>query len=135
MEPRSMEEALSTARAYAAAANATGSSLDSTFGAMASSVAESKPAYNASDNHRQFSNCIFCQRFGSAAQRCGHNPEIPWVLAAFQTNKSRIHRCARGQTVPTRTPHCKRYGPPNEGILKDKRDHREQDGPTRGMCL
>ncbi|KAF7259398.1 hypothetical protein EG68_03156 [Paragonimus skrjabini miyazakii] len=75
-EPRSMEEALRTARAYAAAANATGSSLDSTFGAMAISVAESKAAYNVSDNHRQFSNCIYCQRFGSAAQRCGHNPPL-----------------------------------------------------------
>ncbi|KAF7242843.1 hypothetical protein EG68_12491 [Paragonimus skrjabini miyazakii] len=75
-EPRSMEEALSTARAYAAAANATGSSLDSTFGAMAISVAKSKSAYNVSDNHRQFSNCMYCQRFGSAAQRCGHNPPL-----------------------------------------------------------
>ncbi|KAF7259242.1 hypothetical protein EG68_03309 [Paragonimus skrjabini miyazakii] len=71
-----MEEALITATAYAAAANASGSSLDSTFGAMAISVAESKPAYNVSDNHRQLSNCIYCQRFGSAAQRCGHNPPL-----------------------------------------------------------
>ncbi|KAF7234224.1 hypothetical protein EG68_12118 [Paragonimus skrjabini miyazakii] len=75
-ERRSMEEALSIARAFAAAANATGGSLDSTFGAVAISVAESKPAYNVSDNHWQFSNCIYCQRFGSAAQRCGHNPSL-----------------------------------------------------------
>ncbi|KAF7234450.1 hypothetical protein EG68_11874 [Paragonimus skrjabini miyazakii] len=75
-EPRSMEEAVSTARAYAAAASATRSPLDITFGAMAISVAESKPADNVSDNHRQPSNCTYCQCFGSAAQRCGHNPPL-----------------------------------------------------------
>ncbi|KAF7255709.1 hypothetical protein EG68_09749 [Paragonimus skrjabini miyazakii] len=63
-----MEEALSTAKAYAAEVNATGSYLDNTFGAMAISVAEPKPAYNDSDNH--------CERFGSAAQRCGHKPPL-----------------------------------------------------------
>ncbi|KAF7255282.1 hypothetical protein EG68_07837 [Paragonimus skrjabini miyazakii] len=39
-----MKEAVSTARAYAAAANATRSPLDNAFGAMAISVAEWKPA-------------------------------------------------------------------------------------------
>ncbi|KAF7234327.1 hypothetical protein EG68_11518 [Paragonimus skrjabini miyazakii] len=61
-EPRSMEEAISTARAYADAANATRSSLNGTFRAMAISVAESKPAYNVRNNHRQSSNCIYCFR-------------------------------------------------------------------------
>ncbi|KAF5395743.1 hypothetical protein PHET_11447 [Paragonimus heterotremus] len=50
-EPRLMEEALSSAIAYVAAATATKSSLDSTFGAMAITVAESEPAYCVSDNH------------------------------------------------------------------------------------
>ncbi|KAF7236149.1 hypothetical protein EG68_10955 [Paragonimus skrjabini miyazakii] len=75
-EPRSMEEALSTVKAYAAASNATGSPLDSTFGAMAINLAESKPAYNVSDSHRQFTNRTCCQRFGSVALRCGHNPPL-----------------------------------------------------------
>ncbi|KAF7242844.1 hypothetical protein EG68_12492 [Paragonimus skrjabini miyazakii] len=73
-ELRSMEEALSTARDYVAAANAMESSLDNTLGAMAINVAESKLAYDVSDNHGWSSKCIYCQRFGSAAQRCGHNP-------------------------------------------------------------
>ncbi|KAF7234069.1 hypothetical protein EG68_12603 [Paragonimus skrjabini miyazakii] len=55
-EPRSMKEAVGTARAYGAAANATGSPLKNTFGAMAISVTESKPADNISDNHKQSSN-------------------------------------------------------------------------------
>ncbi|KAF7251363.1 hypothetical protein EG68_11560 [Paragonimus skrjabini miyazakii] len=69
-----MEEASGTARANAAAANATGSSLDNTFGAMAISVAESKLTYDISGNYGRSSNCVYCQRFGSAAQRCNHNP-------------------------------------------------------------
>ncbi|KAF6780247.1 hypothetical protein AHF37_00294 [Paragonimus kellicotti] len=75
-EPRSMEEALGTARAYAAAANATGSSLDNTFGAMAISVDESKPTYEGPIDQGRYSECVYCQRFGSAAQRCGHNPPL-----------------------------------------------------------
>ncbi|KAF6776424.1 hypothetical protein AHF37_03633 [Paragonimus kellicotti] len=71
-----MEEALGTARAYAAAANATGSSLDNTFGAMAISVDESKPTYEVSNDQGRSSDCVYCQRFGSAAQRCGHNPPL-----------------------------------------------------------
>ncbi|KAF7234985.1 hypothetical protein EG68_10027 [Paragonimus skrjabini miyazakii] len=71
-----MEEAVSTVRTYAAATNATRSPLDSIFGATAISVAESKPADNVSDNRRQSSNCTFCQRFGPAAQRCGHKPPL-----------------------------------------------------------
>ncbi|KAF5394132.1 hypothetical protein PHET_12186 [Paragonimus heterotremus] len=71
-----MEEALSTARACAAAATATGSCLDSTFGAMVITVAESKPAYDVQDNHERSPSCIYCQRFRSAAQRCGHNSPV-----------------------------------------------------------
>ncbi|KAF5398692.1 hypothetical protein PHET_08416 [Paragonimus heterotremus] len=41
---------------------------------MAITVAEWKPAYDVSDNHGRSSNCIYCQRFGSAAQCCGHIP-------------------------------------------------------------
>ncbi|KAF7260856.1 hypothetical protein EG68_01890 [Paragonimus skrjabini miyazakii] len=101
-EPRSIEDALSTARAEAAAANATGSSLDSTFGAVAISVAESKPACNVSDNHRQSSNCIYCQRFGSAAERCGHNLSLRFPRSrgywppSRQTNQGFI--AARGKS-------------------------------------
>ncbi|KAF6769769.1 hypothetical protein AHF37_12206 [Paragonimus kellicotti] len=73
-ESGSMEEALGIARAYVAAANATGSSLDNTFGTMAISVAESKPTYEVSTNQWRSSDCVYCQRFGLAAQRCDHNP-------------------------------------------------------------
>ncbi|KAF7246424.1 hypothetical protein EG68_09039 [Paragonimus skrjabini miyazakii] len=154
-------EALGTPRAYTAAANARGSSLDDTFGAMAIGMLEQKPTYDVSDNGRS-STCVYCQRFWSAAQRCGHNPPLRpprsraywppsrWVTAPRGTSHRNVSSvpfvsfivlfgwtkwvfcfddirswCGvhygpsqlffRDQTVPTRTSHRKRHGPPNCG--------------------
>ncbi|KAF6780285.1 hypothetical protein AHF37_00271 [Paragonimus kellicotti] len=71
-----MKEAWGTARAYVATANATESSLDKNFWAMVISVTTSKPTYDVSDNRGWFFNCVYCQRFWSAAQRYGHNPPL-----------------------------------------------------------
>ncbi|KAF8568255.1 hypothetical protein P879_08796 [Paragonimus westermani] len=49
--PKSLEEAVGTSRAYAAAANATGNCLSNNFAAMAISVCEPRPAWNVSDSH------------------------------------------------------------------------------------
>ncbi|KAF6773198.1 hypothetical protein AHF37_10660 [Paragonimus kellicotti] len=43
---------------------------------MAISVVESKPTYEGSNDQGRSSDCVYCQRFGSAAQRCGHNPPL-----------------------------------------------------------
>ncbi|KAF6770293.1 hypothetical protein AHF37_11455, partial [Paragonimus kellicotti] len=43
---------------------------------MAISVDESKPTYEGPIDQGRYSECVYCQRFGSAAQRCGHNPPL-----------------------------------------------------------
>ncbi|KAF8566228.1 hypothetical protein P879_04216 [Paragonimus westermani] len=50
-EPKSLEEAVGTARAYAAAADVTGNSPSSNFDAMAISVFQPRPAQNVPDSH------------------------------------------------------------------------------------
>ncbi|KAF5395606.1 hypothetical protein PHET_11778 [Paragonimus heterotremus] len=93
-----MQEALSTARVYAAAATATENSLDNTSLAMAVTVAESKPAYVVSDNRERSFNCIYCQRFGSTAKRCGHNPLFTFPKSRRYWPPSR--QTNRGFTAP-----------------------------------
>ncbi|KAF8562361.1 hypothetical protein P879_11915 [Paragonimus westermani] len=99
-EPKSLEEAVGTARAYAAAANATGNSLSNNFDAMAISVCEPRPAWNVSDSHGRPPNCVYCQRFGSAAQRCGHNSPSPMRSPRSRTYWPLSRRMNRGFTTP-----------------------------------